>query len=356
MRVLHAAEVIKGGVSTVMRQLIEDQKKWDKIKNISCVIPDAQVQELSPHNYGVNVNLFSRKNRSLMSMLSFMKVFFLVILKDKPNIVHLHSTFAGVLGRIILILLYPFYRPSIVYCPHAFSFLMESKDIKRKMYISIERTLSLVTDRIICVSQYEYDSAIDAGICKNKLCIIHNGVPIRERKEKELSGKIRGLFVGRLDYQKGFDILLSSFKKTNNKNIELTVVGAAQDGSVNTDRVEGIRYLGWISPSDIESYYRQSDVVFVPSRWEGFAMVPLEAMSYGVPVVASNNTSFPEIVFDSENGYLFESNSVKSLVDVLNSLDEKNLAMMGKNAYAIHTSKFCSSIMLNKVRELYLGL
>ena len=50
MKVLHAAEVVKGGVSTVMRQLLEDQYSWDKIGKVVCVIPENQKEELSPYH------------------------------------------------------------------------------------------------------------------------------------------------------------------------------------------------------------------------------------------------------------------------------------------------------------------
>lgn len=62
-------------------------------------------------------------------------------------------------------------------------------------------------------------------------------------------------------------------------------------------------------------------MVVVPSRWEGFAMVPLEAMSYGLPVISSDATSLPEAIKHRVTGYLFKSESASNLTDVLDKLD-----------------------------------
>jgi hypothetical protein len=87
-------------------------------------------------------------------------------------VVHLHSTFSGVIGRCVCVLLKPWRRPKIVYCPHAFSFLMESSPIKQKVYASIERVLQKVTDVIICVSRYEMDKAARFGIERKRMRLI----------------------------------------------------------------------------------------------------------------------------------------------------------------------------------------
>lgn len=213
--------------------------------------------------------------------------------------------------------------------------------------------LSNVTDKIICVSKYEYNSAVGNGIDEKKLRVIYNGTEIKDRYNKKNDNEINMLFIGRLDYQKGYDILLSAMEKTTNKDIRLTVVGSANDEGDEYKESINIKYMGWISPKEIDAFYKKSDVVCVPSRWEGFAMVPLEAMSYSTAVIASNSTSLPEVIDDHKTGLLFENNSIESLCQILDRLDKKSLILMGNEAYRKHSDNFSSSTMLDKVRILY---
>ncbi|HHT3114579.1 TPA: glycosyltransferase [Klebsiella pneumoniae] len=354
MKVLHAAEVVKGGVSTVMRQLLEDQYSWDKIGKVVCVIPENQKEELSPYHTKSGMYFFKRKKRGILSFISFIKAFILCVLREKPDIVHLHSTFSGVLGRLCLFILRPIVKPVVIYCPHAFSFMMTNQKIKKKIYVAIEKILQKNTDAIICVSKYELEESIKYGFDKSKLILIYNGVPRKRFYDKKTTGNnINLLFIGRLDYQKGFDILISAMEKTINGNIKLTVVGDSDDSNVKKNS-DSIKYVGWVAPENIEQYYREADLVVVPSRWEGFAMVPLEAMSYGLPVISSDATSLPEAIKHRVTGYLFKSESASNLTDVLDKLDLIEAKKLGENALIFFEEHFQSIHMLKEVKELYL--
>ncbi|WP_413729804.1 glycosyltransferase [Sodalis sp. RH22] len=154
MKVLHAAETIKGGVATVLSQLVISQLEWQEVSDLKCLIPDLQSDELQ----GINkkyIITFRREKRNLFSLIAFLYSFSKTVYKFKPDIIHLHSTFAGILGRVVLFFLLPFFRPKIVYCPHAFSFLMTTSKAKKNIYIFAERMLQPMTDVYICVSNFE---------------------------------------------------------------------------------------------------------------------------------------------------------------------------------------------------------
>ncbi len=78
MKVLHAAEVVKGGVSTVMRQLLEDQYSWDKIGKVVCVIPENQKEELSPYHTKSGMYFFKRKKEEFFLLFHSLKHLFYV--------------------------------------------------------------------------------------------------------------------------------------------------------------------------------------------------------------------------------------------------------------------------------------
>lgn len=128
MRILHAAETIKGGVATVIRQIVAGQIA-DESNVVKCIIPREQSSELVCITEEHIVS-FSRSGRDFISFFSFFIYFIKEVYKFRPDLVHLHSTFSGVMGRVALVLLWPIHRPKVVYCPHAFSFMMRGNQKK----------------------------------------------------------------------------------------------------------------------------------------------------------------------------------------------------------------------------------
>ncbi|RKS84689.1 glycosyltransferase involved in cell wall biosynthesis [Orbus hercynius] len=358
MKILHVAETIKGGIATVLNQLIAYQTKQD---TVVLLIPDSQCEHIKNIDK-YDCFLFKRTGRNIASFFSLLVSFIRVFCKEKPDIVHLHSSFAGVICRIMLIFLYPFQRTKVVYCPHAFSFLMTTSINKRRLYVFIERLMQIVTNKIICVSQYEYDQSVNYGLSKNKLVMIYNGVP-QWNKDLDtvknpypINSKINLLFIGRFDYQKGFDILLDSMP--NLANCHLTAIGdfvndEAIINDTNMHKYDNISFKGWMTHQQIIPYLFYCDAVIVPSRWEGFAIVPLEAMSYSKAIIAANTTSLPEVVENGITGYLFSINQRDSLVKLLLQLDKENLKALGENGFYKYKKNFTDANMLNNVELLY---
>lgn len=103
MKVLHAAETIKGGVATVINSLVEDQVKNPKISKVSCLVPSDQYDNLIQLD-NLDSYCFERNGRNIMCMFNFFLSLYKLIWKEKPDVIHLHSSFAGLLGRIAVIL------------------------------------------------------------------------------------------------------------------------------------------------------------------------------------------------------------------------------------------------------------
>ncbi|HEI8821193.1 TPA: glycosyltransferase [Serratia marcescens] len=358
MKIFHAAETIKGGVATVMRQIAIHQEKNENVSRMICLVPEDQASELSPLDMS-NIVTFKRTGRNLLSFVAFTKRFVQLVLKDKPDIVHLHSTFSGVLGRLALIFLWPVRRPKVVYCPHAFSFIIPGSSAKRKAYAFVEVILSKITDAIICVSEYERQQGISHGLPENKLVVVYNGVPQvkgvqQAYKNPYPEGVTNLLFVGRFDYQKGFDILELTMGILKGKPFHLTAIGGSVHGSyVENKELPQTSYTGWLSADELIPYFTHADILVIPSRWEGFAMVPLEAMSYGLPVVASDSTSLPEVVTDGITGKLFPLSRPEALAELLSVYSASDWRIMGENAREEFLRKFTSKKMLSNTDKVY---
>ncbi|WP_426160217.1 glycosyltransferase [Pseudomonas sp. TSRC2-2] len=353
-KILHVAETIKGGVATVIRTISASPEDDAANYQLVYLVPEDQAKEL----HGIapqQVRTFPRSGRNVPSLLRFAWRLSQVLLKEKPDVVHLHSTFSGVIGRVVCVLLRPWRKPKIVYCPHAFSFLMESSPTKQKVYAWIERVLQKVTDVIICVSQYELDKAARFGIDRKRMKLIYNGIPHKDDAPKSAGAEpIHLLFVGRLDYQKGFDVLLKAYAKVKRNDLKLTVVGSAvNEDSVECPPMDSVEYLPWVTPSEVQALYQKADALIVPSRWEGFAMVPLEGMAMGLPVIASNCTSLPELVTNEVSGYVFPSGDHQALADVLTIIQRPRLLDLGNEGRSIVRERFSAALMIRQTYALY---
>ncbi len=357
MKILHAAETIKGGVATVMRTLALAQSDENTVR---CLVPADQAKEMAPFR---SVRTFSRSGRNLSSILSFGWNFTKAVVTFRPHVVHLHSTFAGVIGRILLVFLWPVVRPKVVYMPHGWAFIMDGSHRKKNLYATIERILYPFTSKVICVSQYEADEARRFGLPTHKTVVIYNGTPTITAEDipNPYNTKLLNLlFVGRLDFQKGFDVMLDAMerlaKNPDAAHIHLTVVGEGDSSKVKISEPANMTSMGWLSLEKLIPFFAHADVVVVPSRWEGFSMVPLEAMSYGVPVVASNISSLPEVVESGKTGLLFSVADSLELSNLLANTPLQKWREMGQHGQLIHNQRFTVEIMTAETIKIYARL
>jgi len=349
LKVLHAAETMKGGVETVIRNLVSvDEHEY------VYVLPRNQVD--AREAYAHSRYNFVRSGRNLVSVILFTWGLMRALLRERPDVVHLHSSIAGVVGRPMCFVLGTFVGARVVYCPHAFGFLMEMSVTKRRGIVFAERVLSKMCARVICVSRHEFREAMASGIPEAKLRLVYNGTAVdgSPARPSRPSHPIRLLYVGRFDYQKGVDVLCEAMRLVTPGRFALTLVGGAvRDDTDMPAFPPHSRVLEWCGPAELDAIYSLADVLVVPSRWEGFAMVPLEAMARGVPVVASDCTSLPEVVSDGVNGFLFSSGCARSLAKVLQDIVPEALAGLGECALETVRRSFSIADMAANTSTVY---
>ncbi|BEL93735.1 glycosyltransferase [Serratia ureilytica] len=353
MKVLHVAETIKGGVATVLRQLLSDRSGE---RELYCLVPDAHRKELHEFD-NENAFFFKRSGRDVKSLFSLLINYIRFIKKYRPEIIHIHSSFAGVVCRSVLPFVYLWYKPKVVYCPHAFSFIMNVAEKKKKMYSLIERALLTLTDRVVCTSYYEMNEAIRWGIKESKCRVVYNGIPAPKASDSETNETVHGdeikiLYVGRFDYQKGFDVLLQVANRLPT-GMHITAIGDVVHADESPPSHEKISYLGWLDYHLIVPYFNNSTLLLMPSRWESFGLVAVEAQSFGLPVVASRCSSLPEVVDEGRTGFLFETENVDEIMSILNSKTKSDWKSMHQNCINYYSGKFTSEIMLKEVNRLY---
>ncbi|MGG1636876.1 glycosyltransferase family 4 protein [Paenibacillus sp. NRS-1760] len=350
-RILHISEFTKGGIETHLNEVLSYQASRHDIFLM------ASEQNSSPESLQISQDrlcLYPYKRKPAY-FVKAMKAIHRKVKDFKPDIVHVHGTFAGVFLRTLFF--FKSKRPIVIYNAHGWAFLMDIKPWKQRIFALVEKTLALRTDFIINISRHEYEKAMHYGLPAAKSGVVYNGVS----DTSELStppfetdpDMIHLLYVGRFDRQKGFDLLLEVFNKHQFTNVRLYLVGDTVLKEVEYKFPENTIKIGWVDNSQIDRYMQSCDAVIIPSRWEGFGIVAIEALRNKKPVIASNRGALPEIISDGVNGYVFDFDNKQELADIIHELDKPKLRALGLAGWDIFQEKFHSDKMNNQIERLY---
>ena len=229
-----------------------------------------------------------------------------IIEEADPDVVHLHSSKAGLAGRLVL-------RNEIptVFQPHAWSYLAATGGI-RAASRRWERFATRWTAVTVCVSDAERAAGGRLGI-DGRTVVIHNGVQLttfrpQGSRDRVAARKLLGLAdvptavcIGELVAQKGQADLLEAWADivADVQEARLVIVGDGPDRARLAARAEelpGVSLVG--ARSDVRTWLAAANVVAVPSRWDGMSLVPLEAMASARSVVATSVSGIVESVPD----------------------------------------------------------
>lgn len=334
-KVLHVAETIRGGIATYFNELHPYQRASHGRDNVHYVIPSDHRDDLVGFADS-EISMFKRGGRSVPALLRMAVVTYQQVRRFQPDVVHIHSTFAGLVVRPLLFMMRD--RPRVIYCPHGWAFSRETSRISHRTTKLVEQLLARFADRIICISGYEQTEAIGAGISRERLALVPNGIaanrPVPDAGSAEwTSHKTRILFIGRLDRQKGFDLLVEMARRLG-ETVEVRILGSSVVGKhADIDVPANVSMLGWADRSQIEAQLEAADLVIIPSRWEAFGLVALEAMRAAKPIVAFRVGALPEIVEDGVTGVLGSPTSAESLVEAVQQAVKLDLPEAGRQGY-----------------------
>jgi glycosyltransferase involved in cell wall biosynthesis len=290
------------------------------------VTQDAEIEAAFPtvHHFAVGPG-FSPV-RIVKNMLQVRKL----VAQNNFDWVHTHTSLGALVGKLGARLAPK--KVAVGATLHAYAADEFTPVPQKWFYWMIERFLDLLTDAYVAPSHYmvEYGKRIRV-IDPKKATVIHNSLPLkppssslalaRATKRESLgfaADEIIFLFCGRLEEQKGVDTLIAGFAKVPAElRSRLVICGLGEDErklkqlavSLNID--SRIHWAGW--QSDVEPFYAMADVYVMPSRWESFGLVFLEAMNFSLPVVSTRTQAIPEVVDDHKTGLLCENGDVLAL-------------------------------------------
>ncbi len=273
-----------------------------------------------------------------------------------PAIVHAHSSKAGLLGRIAARLT----GVPVVFTAHGWGFKPGVPLVRRGIVWASEALAAPLSDRIVCVSQYDHHLAEQYRVGKrHRLVTIRNGLHPEAPLAVPDVQPVNIIMTARFSEPKEQQLLVRAFATLNASDAMLTFVGGGEELPACKGLAEHlgvssrVRFLG--DRSDVAELLAQSQVFVLLSRYEGLPISILEAMRAGLPVIASDVGGVSEEVHHGVTGFLVPTGDAQAVTRVLQSLiDQPELRRrMGLAARHRFMQEFTREHMLRQTATVY---
>jgi glycosyltransferase involved in cell wall biosynthesis len=235
------------------------------------------------------------------------------------------------------------------------------------------RILAKTAHTILTVSNFSRERLKEhLGIPDSKLHVVYDGVgkPFRPQSQNLIT-KIREkyslkkpyfLFVGTQEPRKNLKTVFQAWEMYLSSNTDCALVIAGKKGTVFSTKGVGnvlnltyVQFLDYVPDDDLPALYSDAFAVLVPSLYEGFGLTALEAMACGTPVIASNTTSFPEVIGDV--ALPVNPTSAKEIANAMQQIsDDRALANTLSERGIKHASQFTWDESASKIQSLLKSL
>jgi glycosyltransferase involved in cell wall biosynthesis len=324
---------------------------------------------------GIPVYTFKNLRRDINLVIDIIIIFQLAwfIRKNKYDIVHTHSSKAGVVGRIAA---YLAGAKVIIHTIHGLPFHRYQSPLQKKLFIFVEKISALFCDKIISVTHTIVDILVKDNIVPHKkLLVVRSAFNIGEylkvNVSKEQTRTRFGLLkndivigkIARLSKLKGHEYLLYAFVKVAKSvpNAKLLIVG---NGELESELKQFVKkenlndkviFTGLVLPEDIPSIINTMDILVHSSLLEGLARVLPQAIMMEKPVISFDLDGAHEVIKDGINGYLIEPLNIEQLAEriidlCINTAKAQNFGKVGKEFL---NDEFDDRKMVAEIEKLY---
>jgi len=313
------------------------------------LLDEKKIDYICEENLVREINII-KDTLALKNIINYIKV-------SNPDIIATHSSKAGILGRIAA----KSCNIPVTFTAHGWAFTEGVSPKKRFLYKYIEKFIGYITSKIITVSNYDKNLALEYNIAsEEKIIAIQNGMNDIEKEffanpKKDIPTII---MIARFQQPKDHIILIEALNKLKKLDWNLQFVG--EDGGLMKDAKDLVKkynlesritFLG--NRNDIKELLSNSQIFVLTSFWEGFPLTILEAMRANLPVIASNVGGVSEAVINNKTGFVvngFEE-LVTSLEKLIKSPELRN--DFGEEGRKQFTEKFTFDIMYKKTINEY---
>lgn len=303
-----------------------------------------------------------KDGRALLALVSYLRM-------HRPAIVHTHSSKAGILGRLAAWLCRV---PAIVHTAHGWSFSGETSARTHSLYVWAEKLAARCTDVLIVVTQEDEEKGLALGVgSSDQYRLVRSGFDLEPYRHASRSrNQVREelgippdasvvLFVARFAEQKDPETFLAAIEQALERVEDLYAVmvgdGPLRERTASlaaAGRLAGrVRFPGF--RSDVPRFFGASDLFVLTSRWEGLPRVVPQALSAGLPVVASAVDGVREVLGSAGLGRMVPPGDVAGFADaIVESLQQRDRDELA-GARRERAKEFDLTFMIRALEEIY---
>lgn len=289
------------------------------------------------------------------------------LFKNSFDIAHIHMSYKGSFFRkYIIAKLGKLFNKKVILHLHGSEFEVfynNSNVFIKKLIVNLFECCDLVI-----VLGKNWEVFIRRIAPKSKISILNNAVRLPNYTVKWNEYKINILFLGVLIKRKGIYDLIEAIKLLNEKGIIKEkrlnfIIGGSGLEEENLKRKimeynlnEFVEMSGWVNGNMKEELLRKSQIFILPSYNEGLPMAILEAMSYGIPIIATDVGSISEAVSEECTGYLIEKNSPTQISNKICKIIDSDWQTLSRNCLEKIKENFDEKVYFEKIEKIYLNI
>lgn len=272
MKILHITESFGGGVTSAINSYILNSSQHEHFIFASVRTNDATGEESIGAARGIR--LVPRKLSSILELKRY-------ITEVVPDVIHIHSTYAGFLGRLL-----PFVPPArTIYTPHGFAFLRQDHPAALTLYRLIEKLLARRT-AVIAGCGLDEKNIASAELnhpATTELINVCDELPAVDTLRSQTDRPVIGM-VGRISTQKGYNFF-AELAASCSDIAHFKWIGGGSADAVEVLLRAGVEVTGWITRPQVIAHMQGLDVYFHSAAWDGFPISVLEAARLDLPVM-----------------------------------------------------------------------
>ncbi|ELB2833556.1 glycosyltransferase [Vibrio alginolyticus] len=298
-KVLHVTEAFGGGVQTALYSYVHSSRD-EPYQHF--LLARARENDLTNEN---NHHIFVQTKWVEGGLLQFIRDANHMIASLAPDVVHLHSSKAGFLGRFLKL-----GKARLVYTPHCYAFEREDiSELARQIYKALEKVKLSKIDVVAGCSQRECDLAISIGAKHAELLNNYVSYQSEDRIERDKQEALKLVVLGRVAPQKDPLFLISTLQFLNryalNRPIEITWIGGGDQVLEQKLRTENVDVTGMLPRDEVVEKLKGSDLYLHTAAWEGMPLTILEASKLHLPMVirtigATKDLNYPFLALTPE--------------------------------------------------------
>lgn len=212
-------------------------------------------------------------------------------------------------------------------------------------------------DAFLCLTEFQKGKLVENGFPPDRCHVLPNFMEQEQCAADGAENRDRRagiFFIGRLNRQKGIDILVKAAARC--PDVSITLAGSADASFIDTGNLPpNVKWLGVIDDDEKVRAFRKAEALVFSSRsYEGFPMVFLEAMQQGLPVIAPDLAGYPEIIRKGVNGWLFRPGDADHLAETILAVqgDPAQAERFGVNGRNILAAEYSSDVWYRKYMEI----